>query len=1035
MMQKEVQNLLIKIAQKVNPTFNPDFEDYEHVILPYYLDAIMSPNQQTSPSSIDKMKVTVINGEMKTGFYKGEYIITNMFPTLLSNFGATTGKYVYQVIIQVDGLLQIGICESTESFDNSRGIGDFSDSYAYDGYRKCLWNGKQIPFGSKWKQGDVVSICVDFDNKTMKVFLNEKDCGIAFTDMGTEPPKNTYFGVTGSVGSKFIVNYGEFPLLFREKFPEYTPVAQQPTKSADKEGEALKVAILECLNDESNASVLVLEALFTRFMSLVVNSKVICVRHFITLLFECHKEKKMQKFVVMLKHLVHESDIETIFDILMEWYYVFTSHFTYDNEQTIQLTQLIVEFLNEMMNFACKNINKLFQFIDIIFTKTAVISFAEYTTLTTKITLAQPPEELLFKLNEKHKKQLENDETLLKALDANKLLDEFIRHYSLRHNIADEAEDNDGAMEVTLRITFALFDSLLKENKPFVFNNKFLFDTPKQFEDFDRLGGTVSYLKKTFPIKDNDADYEYQRRVHRAVLFFYNNTIPFFSKIEIVCRKMVGITNTLERDIDWLDYLWMASSFIVPCRFEIQQKMFEMIVNAMNVCDAVLFVHEPYLSTVVSLCRNLRQMIVFKYQQTIIQQLKEPMGVCANMFISFLNNKDIAKPGLNTTIFLSLALLISKLPHLVETITPANRIILFEQVFKSFKMDEEDRYKRAMFFIRIAFPVPFYQIKGNVAEYNNYKNVMNQIIMEYFKVGENAMETHKTVLEFISKNLDQLLLLLDKERLNNEEIKAFELLTSNMLSGTDLLDALSFYFGKLYTDHALATKFLQYLTFVLYQCTVRNGNSRRGRMIHNILVSLRLLLLNALSNILNSMDQESRMAWFLQDGLVTQEIAKGIEGIEKGSTSIFSFDIDYQTASWDRWRTPTYTEQILTDLKVFEKEAMGHVMAVVEFIKSALEEKKKKGSKTVTVTPSFRGRASETSFEMEVEEDEDKLCFICCSNNADTIMLPCKHSMCATCIERYMENHNECPFCKAKIEGLKKRSEMGMDGESSTKNI
>ena len=55
-------------------------------------------------------------------------------------------------------------------------------------------------------------------------------------------------------------------------------------------------------------------------------------------------------------------------------------------------------------------------------------------------------------------------------------------------------------------------------------------------------------------------------------------------------------------------------------------------------------------------------------------------------------------------------------------------------------------------------------------------------------------------------------------------------------------------------------------------------------------------------------------------------------------------------------------------------------------------------------------------------------------NYANKIMLPCKHSACSNCIRKHMEKHNECFFCKLKIEELKHRSELGMDDESATTN-
>ena len=296
------------------------------------------------------------------------------------------------------------------------------------------------------------------------------------------------------------------------------------------------------------------------------------------------------------------------------------------------------------------------------------------------------------------------------------------------------------------------------------------------------------------------------------------------------------------------------------------------------------------------------------------------------------------------------------------------------------------------------------------------------------------MNVHTIVFKYVTQNLDKLLLLLDKERLNQQEEREFELLTSCLLDGTDLLSALSTKYPRMYLNHTLANKYLQYLSFVLYQCVVRNNQTKRGKTIHKIFVCLRLILLNMLDHILTIIPNEKQFEWLLQDGYVTTQIQKGLDEIDLTSITIFSYELEYKTAHFDRWRKNSTIEQSKQLSKDLYQQTVESISNSIKVLKNLVDEIKKKSSKTIVIKPNLQGIVSNSSFELEVEEDEDKLCFICCSNYANKIMLPCKHSACESCIQRHMELSDECFFCKGKIDELKDRSELGMENDSATTN-
>ena len=46
-------------------------------------------------------------------------------------------------------------------WNNEEGVGDHSNSYAYDGSRIKKWNINKHNYGKSWEKGDVVGCCID----------------------------------------------------------------------------------------------------------------------------------------------------------------------------------------------------------------------------------------------------------------------------------------------------------------------------------------------------------------------------------------------------------------------------------------------------------------------------------------------------------------------------------------------------------------------------------------------------------------------------------------------------------------------------------------------------------------------------------------------------------------------------------------------------------------------------------------------------------------------------------------------------------
>uniref|UniRef100_A0A8C4K6G0 E3 ubiquitin-protein ligase RNF123 n=1 Tax=Dromaius novaehollandiae TaxID=8790 RepID=A0A8C4K6G0_DRONO len=138
-----------------------------------------------------------------------------------SNFGsirATTcvykGKWIYEVLISSQGLMQIGWCTLSCRFNQEEGVGDTPDSYAYDGNRVRKWNVTTTNYGKSWAAGDIVSCLIDLDEGTIAFCLNGISLGTAFDNI-TRGAGMAYFpAISLSFKESVAFNFGSRPLRY-----------------------------------------------------------------------------------------------------------------------------------------------------------------------------------------------------------------------------------------------------------------------------------------------------------------------------------------------------------------------------------------------------------------------------------------------------------------------------------------------------------------------------------------------------------------------------------------------------------------------------------------------------------------------------------------------------------------------------------------------------------------------------------------------------------------------------------------------------
>lgn len=79
--------------------------------------------------------------------------------------------------------MQIGWSQLQTPFTLHNGVGDCPLSYSYDGYRVKKWNRENLAYGEAWSIGDIIGTLIDFDEKRISFWRNNKELGTAFTNI------------------------------------------------------------------------------------------------------------------------------------------------------------------------------------------------------------------------------------------------------------------------------------------------------------------------------------------------------------------------------------------------------------------------------------------------------------------------------------------------------------------------------------------------------------------------------------------------------------------------------------------------------------------------------------------------------------------------------------------------------------------------------------------------------------------------------------------------------------------------------------
>ena len=156
-------------------------------------------------------------GSVRMGPYEGGMSVESVsnFASVVASSAVFKGKWMYEVVLETGGVLQIGWATMGCKFSTEEGVGDSPDSYAYDGSRVQKWNCDYAEYGEPWGAGDVIGVAIDLDNGTVSYARNGVFLGIAFQDVAFDAPGMAYFpAISIARNERVWINTGGQPLRY-----------------------------------------------------------------------------------------------------------------------------------------------------------------------------------------------------------------------------------------------------------------------------------------------------------------------------------------------------------------------------------------------------------------------------------------------------------------------------------------------------------------------------------------------------------------------------------------------------------------------------------------------------------------------------------------------------------------------------------------------------------------------------------------------------------------------------------------------------
>ena len=280
---------------------------------------------------IGKLGTSVTKLDMKTSFGKintyndGNKIeARDSFVSVRANNCVVKGKWCYEVLLESNGLFQIGFCQLTTPFNGQYGVGDDINSYGYDGYRLSCWNQKENRYGKVWDYGDIIGVCLDLDDKKIEYYQNGEKLGIVNVKIEKKPGMAYFPGLSFSDYEKCYFNFGACPFVYG--YPGYEPM-DIPKSQYNGSFEVTSV-LLQCLihsnlldfldNDfiDSYLRNLVNQKIFYFLITISFNDLFLCKCLLFPFMYSLMKKNKIQYqiFLEQLLKNINLNDNTTFFN-------------------------------------------------------------------------------------------------------------------------------------------------------------------------------------------------------------------------------------------------------------------------------------------------------------------------------------------------------------------------------------------------------------------------------------------------------------------------------------------------------------------------------------------------------------------------------------------------------------------------------------------------------------------------------------------------------------------------------------------------
>ncbi|KAJ7546266.1 hypothetical protein O6H91_08G032800 [Diphasiastrum complanatum] len=156
------------------------------------------------------------------------------FSSARANACVWKGRWMYEATLGTAGIQQLGWATISCPFTEGEGVGDASDSYAYDGRRVRKWNVSNDPYGQPWVPGDVIGCCIDLELGQISFHRNGGSLGLAFDGVRKLEAKQGYFpAISLSHGERCELNFGERP--FKHPVAGFLPIQKPPLDGSNNE--------------------------------------------------------------------------------------------------------------------------------------------------------------------------------------------------------------------------------------------------------------------------------------------------------------------------------------------------------------------------------------------------------------------------------------------------------------------------------------------------------------------------------------------------------------------------------------------------------------------------------------------------------------------------------------------------------------------------------------------------------------------------------------------------------------------------------